>query len=391
MALKPSWTEEEKQYLEDNWGTVPIKSIATHLNRSVDAILVKKVKLGLGAFLDNGEYITYRQLLVALNIVGGMSYKNISWIKNKSFPVKYKQVKDCKFKVVYMNDFWKWAEANRGMIDWSRVEKNILGKEPGWVKKQRKADYQKNLKVKTTPWTVAEDKKLHDLLKQFKYSYTDLSKLLRRTEGAIQRRVVDLGLKERPLKLDNHTKWTPQEYLRLGEMIKQGLSYELMSDELGKSTKGIRGRVYSMYLTESLDKVVALIGDGVWGDGRPKRKISSRLLNAVEREQVKQDMSKLAGLLKGLVCKHYNDNDYWQRDLCMNWDGVCTAGETNCDDCSSFVRIRPQYCRRCGVTIIQRKKTDMCDRCKEARKKAYQRKWMVMHGGKKKDYTDLTG
>lgn len=383
MGLQRNWSQEEINYLQDNWGAISIKSISKRLNRSVEAINVMKNKLGLGAFLDSGEYITFNQLLKAIGINTGSGYFMISWVKNRNFPIKFKTVNECKFKVVYLKDFWIWAEANRTMIDWSKVEKNILGKEPAWMPKQREADYLKNLKVRTTPWTKSEDAKLAHLLKQFKYSYSDLSKLLRRSEGAIQRRIHDLGLKERPLKADNHTPWTPEEYIKLGEMIKQRLSYELMTDELGKSAKAIRGRVYSMYLTENLDKVAAMIGNGQWGDGRPERIISSRLLNSSEREQVKQDLSKIAGILKGLVCKHYNDNDYWQRDLCMNWDDGCTAGELNCDDCTNFIRIRPQYCRRCGVTIISRKKTDICDRCKVARKKQYQRKWMALHGSLK--------
>ena len=391
MAKQKKWTPEEKQYLQDNWGTVSIKSMATHLNRSINAVIVMKEKLGLGAFLDNGEYITFNQLLLALNITGGTGYRMKSWINNRNFPVKHITVNNCKFKVIYLEDFWKWSEKNRTLIDWSMVERNILGKEPDWVKKQREADYLKNLKVKTTPWSKAEDEKLKYLLKQFRYSYRDLSKQLHRTEGAIQRRINDLGLKERPLKADNHTKWTDEEYVKLGEMIKQRLSYELMSDELGKSSKAIRGRVYDMYLTENIDKVAAMIGNGRWGDGRPERKITSRLLNAAEKEQVKDNLTKLAGMLKVLICKHYNDSDYWQRELCMNWDDGCTAGEINCDACTSFIRIRPQYCRRCGVTVIARKKTDMCDRCKVARKKQYQRKWIALHGGKKKNCKDLTG
>jgi hypothetical protein len=340
-AIKPSWSQKEIDYLQDSWGDVSIKAIAKHLNRSVEAVKVMKTRLGLGSFLNNGEYVSYHQLLLALNITGGMSYKNISWIKNKNFPAKFKTVNECQFKVVYLNDFWKWAEANRGMIDWSKIEQNILGKEPDWVKKQREADYLKSLKIKTAPWTKEEDNRLKDLVKQFRYGYKDLSEILHRSEGAVGRRILDLGLKERPLKADNHISWTQDEYLKLGEMIKQRLSYELMSDKLGKSSKAIRGRVYYMYLTENLDKVAAMIGNGNWGDGRPERIISSRLLSAAEKEQVKQDLSKFAGIIKGLICQHYSDNDYWQRALCMNWDNGCTVGEVNCDSCNSFVRIRP--------------------------------------------------
>ena len=379
MGKQRNWNQAEISYLQDNWGVVSVKSISAHMNRSLNAINVMKNRLGLGAFLDNGDYITYHQLLLALGIAGGMGYKNTSWIKNKGFPVKYKTVNDCKFKIVYLEDFWKWAELNRTMIDWSKVELNILGKEPDWVKKQRETDYLKGAKVKTTPWTKTEDEVLRNLLKQFRYSYIDLSKKLQRTEGAIQRRISDLGLKERPLKADNHTLWTDREYQMLAEMIKQRLSYELMSDKLGKSSKAIRGRVYAMYLTENLDKVATLMGKGSWGYNRPERKITHNCLNTEERIKVKNDLSKLLAILKGAISKYYEGSEYWQRGLCENWENQCLAGQTSCDFCESFVRLKPQYCRRCGVTILKREKADMCDRCKVMRKKQYQRKWMVLN------------
>lgn len=383
MGQKKDWSQGEIDYLQDNWGICSVKAISEHLGRSINAIQIMKNRLALGAFLDNGEYITFNQLLLALGITGGSIYKNISWIKNRSFPVKYKTVLNCKFKIVYINDFWKWAEKNQLMIDWSKVEMNILGEEPAWVKKQREVSYSKNLKIKNTPWTKPEDENLMKLLKEFRYDYINLSQKLQRSEGAIQRRINDLGIKERPLKADNHTPWTDDEYLKLSEMLKQRVNYELMSCELGKSSKAIRGRVYNMYLTESIDKVATMIGTGNWGDGRPERKISHRLLSSTEKAQVKSDMTRFVGLLKGLICSHYSDNDYWQRELCMNWNDGCIAGELNCDNCTSFIRIQPQYCNRCGATFLKRKKADICDRCAVARKKQYQRKYMTLYGEKK--------
>lgn len=302
MGQKKNWSEEEKDYLQDNWGVFSVKVISENLGRSMNAVEIMKTRLGLGAFLNNGEYITFNQLILALGITSG-GYKNVSWIKNRNFPVKYKKVQNCSFKIVYINDFWEWAEKNQSMIDWSKVEVNILGEEPAWVKKQREISYAKNLNFKNTPWTKAEDETLKKLLKEFKYGYAELSKKLHRTEGAIQRRINDLGIKERPLKADNHTLWTDDEYLRLAELIKQRVNYEVMSHELGKSSKAIRGRVYNMYLTENIDKVASMIGSGTWGDGRPERKISHRLLSSNEKYQVKNDMTRFVGILKGLINK----------------------------------------------------------------------------------------
>lgn len=382
MGSQRNWSQEEKDYLQDNWGAVSIKHIATRLQRTIDAVDIKKNRMRLGRFLDNGEYITFNQLFKALNIIGG-GYTTQSWIKNKKFPIKYKTVNNCRFKVVYLKDFWEWADINRSSIDWSRVEKNILGIEPEWVQRQRKADFLRNQRVKTGPWSVAEDQKLKYLLKQFQYTWPEISKILRRTEGAIQRRISDLQIKERPLKADNHIPWTDEEFDQLAEMIKQSVSYELMSEALGKSTKAIRSKAYCVYLTENLNKVASMIGNGNWGDGRPELTISHRLLSAEEKTLVKKDISIIAGILKSVICKHYDDNDYWQKELCSNWDNGCKAGEINCDSCTSFVRILPQYCKRCGATFMKRKKADICERCAQARKKQHQKKWAVLHGNSK--------
>ena len=57
---------------------------------------------------------------------------------------------------------------------------------------------------------------------------------------------------------------------------------------------------------------------------------------------------------------------YWQRFMCMNWDdiGGCSAGCTDCDSCTAFRRIQPQYCARCGGTFYERKENRFCSACR---------------------------
>ena len=73
---------------------------------------------------------------------------------------------------------------------------------------------------------------------------------------------------------------------------------------------------------------------------------------------------------------------YWQRFMCMNWDDVggCSAGCTDCDSCTEFRRIRPQYCARCGGTFYERKENRFCAPCRTARKKQAQRHWCRVNG-----------
>lgn len=309
------WTPEEYEYLIENWGNKSLRTIANHLNRSPNAVKIKVDRLGLGAFLDSGDYITFNQLLNALGI-RSYSYKAESWIKRRKLPVKYKRVKDCSFRIICVDDFWKWAEKNRGFIDWTKFEENILGKEPDWVKEQRRLCTLAKMKYHTGPWTPGEDEWLKRLLKQYKYTWSEIARMMHRTEGAIQRRIIDLGLKERPIKSDNHNPWSDEDYQLLGELIKQGHHYETLSEILARSTKAIRGRVYSMYLTENLDKVRTIIGDSNWGDNRPDRPVTHPTLTSAERQEVRQNISLLAGILKASI-----------KSRCIAMKGECYEAE----------------------------------------------------------------
>ncbi|MEG1180064.1 MAG: hypothetical protein RSD42_06615, partial [Oscillospiraceae bacterium] len=346
MGRARNWTEKETEYLCDNWGTISIPHLAKKLNRSENAIIIKARQYELGAFLESGDYVTWHQLLLAISVSGSYGYKTTSWIDNRDFPVKTKRVRNNSFKIVYLNDFWKWAEKNQTFIDFSSFEENALGQEPNWVKAKRANDIKISKSFIKTPWTKQEDEKLIKLLKDYKYTYFDLSQKLTRTEGAIQRRICDLGIKERPLKADNHNLWTDQELNLLAELIKQGYKYEMIAPQIGKSAKAIRGKVYTMYLTEDIDKARRMLGSGQWGDGRPERQLRHRLLMTVpEKEVCKKKVSMLAYILlqraKELSPVGEEYKEFWQKDMCKNWDDVEGCKHTGgCDTCTEFIRIR---------------------------------------------------
>lgn len=254
------WTKQEKEYLKENYGSVSIGHIARKLNRTESAILNKRQRMKLGAYLENGYYVTLRQLLEALGLEGGYSYKNISWIENRGFPVINKKVNKCSFKVVNLDDFWKWAEKNQQFLDFSNFEKHALGAEPSWVQKKREYDIQLKSNIRLTPWTQKEDEYLQFLLNQYQYTIKEISQKMNRSEGAIQKRIEYLGIMQRPVKAWTHTFWIDEEYEILKEMILQGANYENMAMKLDKrGVRAIRGLVYRLYGTESLDKARAKI------------------------------------------------------------------------------------------------------------------------------------
>lgn len=259
MGKNRYWTKEEIEFLQDKWGSMNVKTIAKNLNRSVDAVMLKKNRLGLGRFTESGDYITFNTLMKALGHGNsGYRYKETSWIKNRGCPVETKTIKNRKIRVIKIDKFWKWAYDNRTFLDFSKFEKHILGAEPAWVDKKRRADISKNIKIKTTKWTEKEDEYLKYLLKQFKYSYDEIGNRLNRSSSAVKRRMHDLKLKERGIKEVKHL-WTDKEHELMLELIKSGDSLDKIAEKLDRSTSAIRGRLYRIFKTESIEKVLKTI------------------------------------------------------------------------------------------------------------------------------------
>lgn len=241
-----NWTKKECDFLEDKWGTVSIPTIAKSLGRTEYAVKLKASKLGLGRHLYSCEEITISQLVKVLG--AHYNYTVDRWI-SYGFPVKYKKSVSKKYKVFKLEDFWKWAEQHRDILNFSKFEKGMLGKEPSWVDEKRQADIAAAKYIKT-PWTIEEDNILINMLNSYKYSYQDISDRLKRTGGAIKRRMVDLGLKQRPLKADNHIPWTNEEVKILLNLKDKGFSPEVIANKLGgkRSSLAVRGKLERMGL-----------------------------------------------------------------------------------------------------------------------------------------------
>lgn len=384
MGLGKTWSRQEEEYLIEKWGSLSVKTIAKNLGRSENAVLVRKNRLGCGAFLQCGEYITWNQLQIALGKEKSSSgYKMISWVRNRNFPVHTKKVNNNSFKIVYLDEWWEWAERNMDLLDFSKFEENILGEEPQWVKEKRRHDIEKAQKYITTPWTKAEDEKLTFLVAKQKYTYDELSKMMRRTNGAIQRRLCDLGVKDRPVKADNHIRWTEEEYHCLGNLIKAGYSYKTIAERLGKSSKACRGKVYQVYLTENLDKARTLIGDDQFGDNRPERTLKQwNVMNTEERIEVRDNLVRLTAVLQWRFKQQIDETEwgeYFQKDMCVNFCAGCLKTE-GCDSCSNFKKIEPQNCKMCGKTFWEKSNNLYCSTCRNMRKKQWLRKRFILNG-----------
>lgn len=244
MGRAPNWKKEELDYLQDSWGTVSIKGIANHLGRSINAVKLKSQRIGLGDPFLHFDGITVNQLALATNT----SYSTIKyWINERGFPAKKKLMAiEKRVLIVRYEDFWEWAEDHKRLIDFSRIEPNMLGPESDWVKIKRSADILNRNKPHNEPWSEEDDNTLVKMVNSFSYTYPEISKSLKRTEAAVKRRLWDLNIKAKPVRLDNHIKWTEQEVKQLVDLFDKGYGLETIADRIGKSANGARGKLERM-------------------------------------------------------------------------------------------------------------------------------------------------
>lgn len=381
-----TWTAEEKEYLMSRWGSVSITAIARTLGRSPNAVKIKAQRFGLGGVLMSGDYITLNQLVIAVTGSNySYTYKMESWGK-RGLPIHTKRVEKNSFKVVYLNEFWDWAEKNRSFVNFSKMEPLALGEEPDWVAEQRRKDFRAFALQRKDVWTPDEDSRLKMLLGQRRYGWAEISEMMHRSVGAIQHRIKGLDIKDRPIRANLHAKenaWTPDQFDILADGIRHADDYASIGRKIGKSEKAIRGKVYFTYLTENPDNVRHMLGDGKWGDGAPIPTVKQAVCLSWAKTAAKRDLSLLNALLRYRMNQLGYDS-YWQRFLCMNWDDIrgCAAGCKDCDACTEFRRIRPQYCARCGGTFYERKENRFCGTCRTARKKRAQRHWCRENAGR---------
>lgn len=236
------WTAKEEMYLEEKIGVMSLEEIAKKLKRSFDAVKVRVCKLGLGDATLSFDGITICQLAQAFNIHYGIAKH---WINEYEMPA-YKKVfvKELEVWVIGYKEFWEWAEKNKQMLNFSRLEPFRLGPEPDWVKVKRDADkmnYEKKLKV---AWTQEELNILRGMVNSQKYTYPEIAERLKRSESAIKRKLYDLGWKN-PKQIKK-IKWTPEQEQLVVTMYEQGYGLNTIAQKVEKSALAVRGKMERM-------------------------------------------------------------------------------------------------------------------------------------------------
>lgn len=238
-----NWTKEEEDFLVNNWGKYSIQYFAKKLNRSEQSIRVKSYRLDLGSIADAREEIYLKTLLRAIGYTcnDGM----IRRFENDNFPMKLKKRGNKVYRLVRIDEFWKWAENNKTKINLSKMEMNILGKEPEWVKEKRRLDSQR---PKSRDWTLSEERLLKSKASTGRFTVYDLALDFNRTQPSIRKKLSDLGIKAQSSGIKR--KYPKDDENKIKELLCKGASYSYIAMKLERTEEAIADKVRRMLKKE---------------------------------------------------------------------------------------------------------------------------------------------
>ncbi len=356
------WTPEQDQYIRDHWQKFSDEEIAAAVGHPVPSTRARRLKLGLKHRAGcKGPDWTQEELDYIREVWGDKTVPQIA--KHLGRSVTAVKVKTARLGYIGQ----KWS----GEMMSARKVSELLGVDVHtvcdfWIPKYGLKAKRRQLGVtkKTTTIIMFED------LLRWVEAHQDLWDS-RRVEMYALGMEYDWLKEKRKADAEKPTrkaqKWTQQEDDRLITLFKRGgMTYAEIGAELGRPASGVEHRL------QRLD---------VWGNGKyigdAKR---------VQRKTTKENFERICFIirLRDILLARRNSMDfgqYWQKNLCQMWNNVhgCTAGCTDCDSCTKFQRIRPQYCRMCGGEFLERAEQTYCPKCRAMRKKQAQRKYAILN------------
>ena len=186
-----TWTAAEFDYLKENWGTQTPDYIAKNLGRTINAIIVKSKVLGLGSFLDSGEYLNAHRITELMGVDSHVV--NRTWIKH-GLKLRNKKIRgNVRFGIITFENFMVWLKEHQNMWDSRKVPEYGLGTEPEWLKEKRRLDALLPAQSRGTKYTPEEDNKLVMMFRMGK-TQAEIAEALERTESSVNARIQRLDI-----------------------------------------------------------------------------------------------------------------------------------------------------------------------------------------------------
>lgn len=189
------WTEEERNYVIENWGDVTVSYMAKKINRSEGAIVRFGEKNKLGSMYKK----SYISTIEAAEIISVDQTTIIRWINECGLKAKFKALKTRRKYQIDIDEFRKFLKSNQNLWKSNDLEEYALGKEEDWLKEKRKKDNDIIIKKQGSLWTTKEVHIMNKLIEEGK-TLKEIAVVLNRTYKSVRaqrQRELDKSKKER--------------------------------------------------------------------------------------------------------------------------------------------------------------------------------------------------
>ena len=147
--MSKRWTQREEEYLLKKYSRQPTEVTAMRLNRSVNSVRSKAQRMGVGFFNEDIFATTIAKCFhTHLRVVS-------LWISKYDLPYKKANENVGQKYIIDVDDFWKWADKHRNLINWSKYETKSLLPEPDWVEGEIRAYKTPNTRKKFSKKEIA--------------------------------------------------------------------------------------------------------------------------------------------------------------------------------------------------------------------------------------------
>lgn len=232
------WSEKENAFLIENAGKLSLEQIAKKLGRPFRYTEVKAGELGVA----NGKLLSALYTSNQFSKVMGVASSTIGRWTDLGLKYRWKKYRTSfEFKMIDIEDFYKWGESHQDLLDTRKIKVDNLGNEPGWLKEKRKKDAAQPIK-RNQLWSKNEELLLVALF-DAGVSKEDIATRLSRTVSGIDRKISDLKALGYLAIAPKGDFYTEAQTKTLLEYKAQGLSYRQIGLKTGRTKGGVAKKV----------------------------------------------------------------------------------------------------------------------------------------------------
>lgn len=167
-----AWSQEELIQLEELTETYPLATVARKLNRSENAVFLKRQRTGIGGFMANTDMLTRNTLSRIL----GVENRTIQYWERKGL----KSVRKKPYVMYRQQDIIRYMKEHPEDWNAARVTDDTLFMQYPWFKEKRKNDISHKYN-----WTQTEVSQMKMLRKQG-FTIREIAEKMNRSESSIK-------------------------------------------------------------------------------------------------------------------------------------------------------------------------------------------------------------